>query len=126
MSELLERLTAAESVCRDWGFRDTQRTIFDAKARIAELEASLADSNEALQILGLKLAHAEAEIPAMKAQLDCIMKWAADVGDDEGLVQIHWQAGYEAARSWVLEVGLCAMTTGESASTSDERMKQGE
>jgi len=34
-------------------------TIKSAIERIAELEASLADSNEALQVMGLKLAHAE-------------------------------------------------------------------
>jgi len=72
MSELLERLTAAESVCRDWGFRDTQRTIFDAKARIAELERSLADAVEAQQVIGLKLAHAEAENARLRVGLDAI------------------------------------------------------
>ena len=38
--------------------KERDQTMRQAK-RITELEASLADSNEALQVMGLKLAHAE-------------------------------------------------------------------
>lgn len=61
MSELVKRLHDAENLCNKLGFSGSARAIFDARKRITELEASLADSNEALQVMGLKLSHAEAD-----------------------------------------------------------------
>ena len=65
MSELVKRLHDAENLCNKLGFSGSARAIFDARKRITELEASLADSNEALQVMGLKLAHAEGSIDAI-------------------------------------------------------------
>lgn len=71
MSELVKRLRECSD---DWPAYLTKldREAADAleaqAKRIAELESSLADSNEALQILGLKLAQAEAD----RARLDWI------------------------------------------------------
>lgn len=59
MSELVKRLHDAENLCNKLGFSGSARAIFDARKRITELEASLADAIEAQQVLGLKLAHAE-------------------------------------------------------------------
>jgi len=47
MSELVKRLHDAENLCNQWRFSGSARAIFDARKRITELEASLADSNEA-------------------------------------------------------------------------------
>ena len=73
MSELVKRLRGPTWVMSCYSksehlyaaMREAMREAADAleaqAKRIAELEASLADSDEALQVLGLKLAHAEAE-----------------------------------------------------------------
>ena len=77
----------------------------DAERReiIAALEAADRD------VLHWKMKHDRKceEIAALKAQVDCIMQWATT--DEAEETSGDWHRGYDAARSWVLEVGWCAM-----------------
>lgn len=73
--------------------------------RIAELKAQRNELSVIREHARVAIEQLEAERDALKVQLGCIMKWATT---DEDEPQTGFDEGYEAARRWVLEVGLCA------------------